>query len=333
MASRREERVQKAVSVDHHRPGDARLSAVLNPLSQTECGYMCSRKRGCVDVFPTSIVFVVLEFLCLRLLPSRLIAAVGVGLPLGIHRARLGKRGHEAAAWLGEFVEEIHRSHGEHSGGERSAKSESGKASARGQATQLLGIVAARRTCTGGFFESDLPPRFAWDGRFRIAGEFLRDGLLVGDVLVGETETPDRGSVLGTGEDGLELAPDLGDLVTPSLSRSFRSLGWSFRVMGWMRRRRYYLWLGGHDRRCNRRGDLLRYGRVGSGRKRSATLSDQVGDGLSEVTVEIRRVCRRLVRVPAFVGLLATGDLLMTRVLASSVDEHVQPGVEPCGVH
>ena len=36
-ALKHEERVQKAVSVDHHGPGDARLSGVLNPLSQTEC--------------------------------------------------------------------------------------------------------------------------------------------------------------------------------------------------------------------------------------------------------------------------------------------------------
>ena len=37
---RREERVQKACSVDHHGPGDARLSAVLNPLSHPECDYV-----------------------------------------------------------------------------------------------------------------------------------------------------------------------------------------------------------------------------------------------------------------------------------------------------
>ena len=40
LACRREERVQKAVSVDHHGPGDARLSAVLNPLSHAECDYV-----------------------------------------------------------------------------------------------------------------------------------------------------------------------------------------------------------------------------------------------------------------------------------------------------
>ena len=40
LACRRKERVQKAVSVDHHGPGDARLSGVLNPLSQTECDYV-----------------------------------------------------------------------------------------------------------------------------------------------------------------------------------------------------------------------------------------------------------------------------------------------------
>ena len=44
LACRREERVQKAVSVDHHGPGDARLSAVLNPLSGVRCDYvpLCS---------------------------------------------------------------------------------------------------------------------------------------------------------------------------------------------------------------------------------------------------------------------------------------------------
>ena len=40
LACRREERVQKAVSVDHHGPGDARLSAVLNPLSGPKCDYV-----------------------------------------------------------------------------------------------------------------------------------------------------------------------------------------------------------------------------------------------------------------------------------------------------
>ena len=40
LACRREERVQKAVSVNHHGPGDARLSAVLNPLSGAECDYV-----------------------------------------------------------------------------------------------------------------------------------------------------------------------------------------------------------------------------------------------------------------------------------------------------
>ena len=40
LASRREERVQKAVSVVHHGPGDARLSGVLNPLSHAECDYV-----------------------------------------------------------------------------------------------------------------------------------------------------------------------------------------------------------------------------------------------------------------------------------------------------
>ena len=40
LACRREERIQKAVSVDHHGPGDARLSAVLNPLSGARCDYV-----------------------------------------------------------------------------------------------------------------------------------------------------------------------------------------------------------------------------------------------------------------------------------------------------
>ena len=40
LASRREERVQKAVAVVHHGPGDARLSGVLNPLSGPECDYV-----------------------------------------------------------------------------------------------------------------------------------------------------------------------------------------------------------------------------------------------------------------------------------------------------
>ena len=43
LACRREERVQKAVSVDHHGPGDARLSGVLNPLSHAECDYVVPR--------------------------------------------------------------------------------------------------------------------------------------------------------------------------------------------------------------------------------------------------------------------------------------------------
>ena len=40
LARKHEERVQKAFSVDHHGPGDARLSAVLNPLSGAECDYV-----------------------------------------------------------------------------------------------------------------------------------------------------------------------------------------------------------------------------------------------------------------------------------------------------
>ena len=39
-ACSREDRVYKAFSVDHHGRGDARLSHVLNPLSQTECDYV-----------------------------------------------------------------------------------------------------------------------------------------------------------------------------------------------------------------------------------------------------------------------------------------------------
>ena len=46
LACRREERVQKAVSVDHHGAGDARLSAVLNPLSHAECNYVQARDGG-----------------------------------------------------------------------------------------------------------------------------------------------------------------------------------------------------------------------------------------------------------------------------------------------
>ena len=42
LASRREERVQKAVAVVHHGPGDARLSGVLNALSGPECDYVQS---------------------------------------------------------------------------------------------------------------------------------------------------------------------------------------------------------------------------------------------------------------------------------------------------
>ena len=42
LACRREQRVQKAVSFDHHGPGDARLSAVLNPLSGVRCDYVAS---------------------------------------------------------------------------------------------------------------------------------------------------------------------------------------------------------------------------------------------------------------------------------------------------
>jgi len=40
LALKHEERVQKAFSVDHHGPGDARLSHVLNPLSHAECDYV-----------------------------------------------------------------------------------------------------------------------------------------------------------------------------------------------------------------------------------------------------------------------------------------------------
>ena len=39
-ALKHEERVQKAFSVDHHGPEDARLSHVLNPLSGPECDYV-----------------------------------------------------------------------------------------------------------------------------------------------------------------------------------------------------------------------------------------------------------------------------------------------------
>ena len=42
LASRQEERVQKAVAVVHHGPGDARLSGVLNALSGPECDYVYS---------------------------------------------------------------------------------------------------------------------------------------------------------------------------------------------------------------------------------------------------------------------------------------------------
>ena len=39
-ALKHEERVQKAFSVDHHGPEDARLSHVLNPLSGPKCDYV-----------------------------------------------------------------------------------------------------------------------------------------------------------------------------------------------------------------------------------------------------------------------------------------------------
>ena len=38
----RKERVQKTFSVDHHEHGDARLSALLNPLSGVSCDYVSS---------------------------------------------------------------------------------------------------------------------------------------------------------------------------------------------------------------------------------------------------------------------------------------------------
>ena len=44
LACRREERVQKAVSFDYHGPGDARLSAVLNPLRGVRCDYVLARR-------------------------------------------------------------------------------------------------------------------------------------------------------------------------------------------------------------------------------------------------------------------------------------------------
>ena len=40
LARKHEERVQKAFSVDHHGPEDARLSHVLNPLSSPKCDYV-----------------------------------------------------------------------------------------------------------------------------------------------------------------------------------------------------------------------------------------------------------------------------------------------------
>ena len=47
---RREERVQKAFSVDHHEHGDAGVSAVLDPLSGVRCDYValrtCKTGRG-----------------------------------------------------------------------------------------------------------------------------------------------------------------------------------------------------------------------------------------------------------------------------------------------
>ena len=49
LASRREERVQKAVSVVHHGPGDARLSGVLNPLSHAECDYVADADADAAD--------------------------------------------------------------------------------------------------------------------------------------------------------------------------------------------------------------------------------------------------------------------------------------------
>ena len=49
-ALKHEERVQKAVSVDHHAPGDARLSHVLNPLSHAECDYVPSDRLLAEDL-------------------------------------------------------------------------------------------------------------------------------------------------------------------------------------------------------------------------------------------------------------------------------------------
>ena len=53
-ALKHEERVQKAFSVDHHRPEDARLSHVLNPLSGPECDYVLRSVRvpRAVDAAP-----------------------------------------------------------------------------------------------------------------------------------------------------------------------------------------------------------------------------------------------------------------------------------------
>ena len=73
----------------------------------------------------------ILELLGLRLLPPCFVAAVRVGLALRVDRARFGKGGAKAASRLGELVEQVHRTHGENSGGERGAEGEHGETRAR----------------------------------------------------------------------------------------------------------------------------------------------------------------------------------------------------------
>ena len=50
LASRREERVQKAFSVDHHEAGDARLSHSATAVYGVKCDYVTFARGVCVRV-------------------------------------------------------------------------------------------------------------------------------------------------------------------------------------------------------------------------------------------------------------------------------------------